>query len=447
MNIEMQIRTFIVTILIALLAANQLYSQLDEETESKLLAEEDDQKGELFTLAFKPIFGLGQGLFSFWGNIQNNYNTPLTGQWGTTVSISRVFGKTFELDLYTIFGKASGEKRSLDSLELNTNFRTDLFIGGVSLSYNFVHLFKRKRPILPFIGLGVEFIQFSPRGDLGYFDDDKFYPYDYRSDGTMRDHNNNIITRDYDYETHLREANLVNPDYSLVTFAIPLDFGFNMTVTDRLTLRVGNSMKFTFSEYIDDTPGGEGFYKKDLLNHFYASLRLDLFSPASEIAAVDKFKNVRYVITDGEDSDGDGVDDFNDECPETPSGVVVDYRGCPLDSDKDGIPDYMDEQPNTQSGAMVGPTGVRLTIYHLVSLLFDPKAVDRKELSTYYSKEREQPRKKYDKMPEKFKQVDTNGDGWISPTEMREAIDKVFDFKSDLTIEDVNELLEYFWVQ
>ena len=44
------------------------------------------------------------------------------------------------------------------------------------------------------------------------------------------------------------------------------------------------------------------------------------------------------------------------------------------------------------------------------------------------------------------KQVDANNDGWISPAEMRQAIDKVFDFKSNLT-EDVNELLEYFWVQ
>jgi hypothetical protein len=443
----MQIKTFIITLFIALIATNQLYSQIDEESETLLLAEDDDTKGELFNLAFKPIFGIGQGIFSFWGDVKNNYNTPLTGQWGTAVSISRVFGKSFELDLYAIFGKASGEKRSLEDTtwEANKNFQTSLFMGGVSVSYNFVGLFKRKRPILPFVALGVGFVQFQPRGDKGFIDaDGNFQFYRYNNDGTLRDKNNNIVKRDYNFETELRDEK----DYSLVTLSVPLDIGFNMTITDRLTLRIGNSFKLTFSEYIDDTPAESNrIYKNDILNYAYASLRLDLFSAAHEIAAVDQFKNVKYTITDGEDSDGDGVDDFNDECPDTPRGIIVDYRGCPLDADKDGVPDYMDDQPNSPPGSIVGPNGVRLTIYHLVSLLFDPKAVNRKDLSTYYSKERQQPRKKYDKMPEKFRQVDTNNDGWISPTEMRQAIDKVFDFNSTLTIEDVNELLEYFWVQ
>ena len=441
----MQIRILIVTLFIAFFATNRIYSQIDAESEANLLAEDDDTNGELFMVAFKPIFGLGQGIFSFYGDIKNKYNTPLTGQWGTSVSISRSLGRYLDFDLYAIFGKTSGERRSLDSLELNKNFQTNLFIGGISLSYNFVNFFKRKRPIMPFIALGAEAIQFQPRGDLK---DGNGNEYIYHADGTIRDINNNIITRDYDYETNLREVNPSNKDYSLMTFAIPIDFGLNMTITDRLTLRIANSIKLTFSDYIDDTPEkNSGFYKNDIINYTYVSLRLDLFSPANEIAAVDQFKNVRFVFTDNEDEDGDGVDDFNDECPGTHPGVIVDNRGCPLDSDKDGVPDYRDEQPNTPADAIVGPNGVRYTVYHLVSLLFDPKAVNRKDLNTYYSEQRQQPRKKYEKMPDKFKQVDTNNDGWISPAEMREAIDKVFDFKSNLTIEDVNELLEYFWVQ
>jgi OOP family OmpA-OmpF porin len=45
------------------------------------------------------------------------------------------------------------------------------------------------------------------------------------------------------------------------------------------------------------------------------------------------------------DSDGDGVFDGLDQCPDTPAGVKVDSRGCPLDSDGDGIPDYKDSCP------------------------------------------------------------------------------------------------------
>ena len=185
-------------------------------------------------------------------------------------------------------------------------------------------------------------MQFKPRGDIKDKDGNLYV---YATDGTIRNLSNNIISRDYTYETNLREVNPTNKDYSLMTFTIPVDLGLNITITDRLTFRVANSIKFTFSDYIDDTEGTDGLIKNDILNYSYASLRLDLFSPASEIAAVEQFKNLKFVVTDGEDEDGDGVDDFNDECPGTKSGVIVDYRGCPIDSDNDGVPDYMDEQP------------------------------------------------------------------------------------------------------
>ncbi|HPD28202.1 MAG TPA: OmpA family protein, partial [Paludibacteraceae bacterium] len=57
------------------------------------------------------------------------------------------------------------------------------------------------------------------------------------------------------------------------------------------------------------------------------------------------------------DSDGDGVPDRIDECPDTPQGVVVDSVGCPVDSDGDGVPDYIDECPDTPQGVVVDSVG------------------------------------------------------------------------------------------
>lgn len=44
------------------------------------------------------------------------------------------------------------------------------------------------------------------------------------------------------------------------------------------------------------------------------------------------------------DTDGDGIPDHLDECPEVPG--LPEFNGCP-DTDGDGIPDHLDECPNT----------------------------------------------------------------------------------------------------
>jgi outer membrane protein OmpA-like peptidoglycan-associated protein len=53
------------------------------------------------------------------------------------------------------------------------------------------------------------------------------------------------------------------------------------------------------------------------------------------------------------DSDGDAVLDGLDKCPDTPKGAIVDAQGCPTDSDKDGIIDGLDKCPGTPVGATV----------------------------------------------------------------------------------------------
>jgi outer membrane protein OmpA-like peptidoglycan-associated protein len=55
---------------------------------------------------------------------------------------------------------------------------------------------------------------------------------------------------------------------------------------------------------------------------------------------------VEFALGKAKDTDGDGVADKKDKCPDTPAGVAVDVNGCPLDKDGDGIPDYKDECPD-----------------------------------------------------------------------------------------------------
>lgn len=55
---------------------------------------------------------------------------------------------------------------------------------------------------------------------------------------------------------------------------------------------------------------------------------------------------IEFAFGAAKDSDGDGVPDRKDKCPDTPPGVQVDEDGCPLDRDGDGVPDYKDDCPD-----------------------------------------------------------------------------------------------------
>ena len=65
------------------------------------------------------------------------------------------------------------------------------------------------------------------------------------------------------------------------------------------------------------------------------------------------------------DSDGDGVSDGMDRCPNTPAGASVDSYGCELDSDNDGVKDSKDKCPGTAAGAKVDAVGCVLVVAEL----------------------------------------------------------------------------------
>jgi len=57
------------------------------------------------------------------------------------------------------------------------------------------------------------------------------------------------------------------------------------------------------------------------------------------------------------DTDVDGVMEGLDMCPATPLGWPVDDKGCPLDTDGDAVPDGIDSCADTPKGAIVDPNG------------------------------------------------------------------------------------------
>ncbi len=80
-------------------------------------------------------------------------------------------------------------------------------------------------------------------------------------------------------------------------------------------------------------------------------------SPAPKPVQTKPAPKPEPTVAQPKDSDGDGVIDTKDNCPNTPRGAPVDASGCALDSDADGVADYKDQCPDTSSGAKVDAKG------------------------------------------------------------------------------------------
>ena len=125
--------------------------------------------------------------------------------------------------------------------------------------------------------------------------------------------------------------------YSHYMLTINGDLGVRFMISKSLSLNANGGIIIASKDHLDDISSGSN---SDLL--YTATI------------------GISYYFGRARDSDGDGVPDYMDDCPNTPAGVKVDATGCPLDSDGDGVPDYLDKCPNTPAGVKVDAQGCPL---------------------------------------------------------------------------------------
>ncbi len=412
---------------------------------------------------YKPVIGLGAGVFNFYGDIKNNYFTPALGDYGYRISITTYLDpkRYYKLNLFFLYGTMSANQRSLTNLADNMNFKTDIADFGISAEYDFNHLLPPGKFIHPFISAGIENIQFNPKGDLMDADGKT---YNYWKDGTIRDvpyagndiSTGEIIFRNYSYETDLRsrERNLYGlGSYSSSTFSVPVDIGLDFQISERISCRLGTSYHFTFTDFMDNISSSgtsvAGKKGNDQFSYNYFSLKIDLFSQPKTRIVEKLFAELEFDDIMYGDEDGDFILDAADKCPGTPYGVAVDTAGCPLDTDMDGIPDYKDKEAKTAAGSWVDDQGRTITEdEYLKQLLKRQDAMSREDVMAYFNTiGKGYVRKTVMEIPDRFKKLDTDKDGYISFDELLQGIDNYFDYKLDYTVEDIYNLNNFFFNQ
>ncbi len=122
--------------------------------------------------------------------------------------------------------------------------------------------------------------------------------------------------------------NQVNFDQDRIDYALPTaGAGINFRLSPEIMLNLQETFSFSNKDRRDGVTAGE---KDSYLSHMIG---------------------LTFNLGSVKDADQDGVSDKNDNCSDTPTGISVDKKGCPLDRDKDGIADYLDSCPDVSGTA------------------------------------------------------------------------------------------------
>ena len=452
---------FLFCTIIAFNSAKSQEPPIDTTPENdSLKTENDSSKTHL-------LYNFGTGLYNYRGDVGYIENI------GTTENLQPAFNAGFEYKLNSSlgiglnFGYGSLIKNE-NKGSSNRNFKTSIISGGFVTNIHFANGFilAKNNPIDPFISIGFDVINFNPKTDSLDANGSIYY---YWGDGTIRDipqdpsSTNNILERDYVYETNLIPGNELN-----IAYSIPVSIGLNFFVTNYFETQLKQTISITNTDLLDGHSGGSPY---DIYMYSSISFVLNPSGIGSRKRKSVDFDDIDFVALLKVDSDGDGVKDINDRCNDTQMDIEVDRFGCPKDRDQDGIPDHLDYEDDTNDTiAQIDSNGVTVPDSIIAIKALDSIVTLREELCLFYpsmcqgdetdikfgilnngyaDRSLITARAERSKKPiEEIKIVcDINKDGKITSKEIYESIDNYFDGKIDIELGDIHKLIDYYFEQ
>lgn len=370
------IKKYIVLLIVFIFSGYFLHSQNSDASATDSLSSitTNTTKQDNIGFVFKPTIGLGTGMFSYFGDVYDkHFQAPMVSRIAYDLNVSQPFTNYLTFNFYVLFGKLGANERNTSNGR-NLNFDSQIRVGGLNLQYNFGNFLPEKRTASPYISLGIESFEFLSKTDLFDKSGNRYY---YWNDGTIRNIDQNAtnantaieIQRDYSYESDVRETNTDGfGKYAERSWAIPVSAGATFKINDYWNFKLGATMHFTFTDYIDGVSEKSlgnrvGNSKNDNFMMTSFSLHYNLGTKKKEgkqKQGEDAFKDIDFFALDMEDMDKDGVPDSRDSCQGTPPDVPVNEKGCPVDDDEDGVPNYMDDEKETPKGSFVDTRGVQL---------------------------------------------------------------------------------------
>lgn len=203
------------------------------------------------------------------------------------------------LKAYGGYGYLAGSGGATFRVPQAESFSNEIIYLGISPVLNYA----LSNNIIPYVSVGLSYLHINPE---------------------LRDIDGNAFSYNNRFSPH--------------SFNLHGEGGFRFLVSDDIGFNISGGVHYGKNDNLDDIPNSiSNGTDNDI--HFFITGGISFY-----------FGGLR-------DSDGDGIPDISDACPDTPAGVLVDQFGCPVDTDRDGVPDYLDLCPNTPVNIPVDENG------------------------------------------------------------------------------------------
>jgi hypothetical protein len=336
-------------------------------------------------------FGVSLGLYNVSGDVTSK--TPFTAvkpldAMGFSAWLRKAIGYSVSWRVQYVYGKASGfDYRSRQPIEqpwagiptyqnngrgIYSNYVTSTHELSLQLVGNINNIkFNRAKNSLSLYGfLGGGLMMWNTQVSVAKTDGSY---YDFASAPQAADYKDRKDFNDW-YKSQLKDGEYVSRGReswwavgddakgNQISPVLTGGLGVQFKLGERVSLQLEDKLSYIASDMTDGvqlypTAGAGMTSDKDFFNYVSVGLGFNLGNKARRVLPlwwVNPMDHIYNELADPRhmnlpdpilpDSDGDGITDQFDKCPDTPSGIAVDAHGCPLDTDGDGVPDYKDKQ-------------------------------------------------------------------------------------------------------